>query len=134
MPSMQNIVLKDAADPVVNHTFTPMSLRNDLGSYVDKSGGSLKARPSITIGVRPATTRNQGHKVTMRLHLPHVTTPAEGECCVPGDAVIPFSSFEVVFMRHNVATDLDVNTLLSFLADAVQDSQFVLTAQGESLR
>lgn len=134
MPSMQQIVLKDAADPVVNHTFIPMSLRNDVGSYVDKSGGSLKTRPSISIGVRPATNRNQGHKVTMRLHLPHAPTPTEGDCCIPADAVIPFSSFEVTFLRHNVATDLDIDTLLSFLADAVLDSQFVAVAQGESLR
>lgn len=134
MPVMANIVLKDGATTPVNHTFNPMSLRNDLGTYVDKSGTTLKTRPSITIGVRPASSSNQGHKVTARITLPHVVTPEDGTCCIPADAVVPFSYVSIEFLRHNVASDQNVKDLLAFLADFVKDAQFTSTASGESLR
>lgn len=135
MPSMANIVLNDSTTPTpVAHTFKPMSLRNDIGSYMDSAGGSIKTRDVITIGVRPASSSNQGHKVTARLTLPHVITPGEGECCIPADAVIPFSYVNIEFLRHNVASDKDVADLLQFLADFVKNSQFVDSAKGESLR
>lgn len=135
MPSMANIVLNDSTSPTpVAHTFNPMSLRNDVGSYMDKSGGSIKTRANITIGVRPASSSNQGHKVTARLTLPHVITPAEGECCVLVDAVVPFSYVNIEFLHHNVASDKDISDLLAYLGQFVQDAQFVDTVKGESLR
>lgn len=134
MPVMQNIVLKDAATPPVNHTFNPMSLRNDLGTYVDKSGGAIKTRPAITISVRPASPGNQGHKVTVKLTLPHVVAAEDGTCCTPPGAAVPFSQVSIETLRNSVSSDADNATLLSFLADLVKDPQFVAVAGGESLR
>lgn len=135
MPVMQPIVLKDAQTPTpVSHSYDPMSLRNDLGTYVDKTGTNIRLRNTLTMSVRPATTSNQGHKVTVRLQQPLVTSPVDGECCTPQGAPIPHNQVVIEFLRNNTASDAQTNDLLAYLQDLVKDPQFVAVARGESLR
>lgn len=134
MPQMSNIVMNDAAAPAVSHTFKPMSLRNDLGTYQDSASGAVQTWPTITISVRPATSANSGHKTTLRVVTPHAVTDESGTCCVPRGTPLPFSQVTVEFIRSNQADAADVNDLLKYLQQIVLDNQFVLTAKGESLR
>lgn len=134
MPVMQAIVLDDAKTTPVAHSFDPMSLRNDLGTYSDRTGVAIQLRPSITISVRPANNGNQGHKVVLKLVYPHARTDSEGECCVPNGTPLPTSQFTVEFVRNKIATDADYNDLLGFLQQVVKDPQFTAVTSGESLR
>lgn len=134
MPTMTSIVLDDAQDPAVEHTFKPMSLRNDIGTYMDDSTGAVKTWPTITISTRAASTANQGHKVILKITQPLVPPTDDGSCCIPADAVVPTSLVTVEFMRNKVSSNLDAQTLLKWLQEVVLDSQFTSTALGESLR
>lgn len=134
MPVMQTIVLNDSQTVPVEHSFDPMSLRNDLGTYVDKDGNAINTRPSITISVRPGTKTNQGHKVVLKLVYPHAFNPSTGECCVPVGTSVPTSHFQIEFVRNNVAGEQDFNDLLAYLQQVVLNEQFTKTASGESLR
>lgn len=134
MPVMQSIVLDDAKTTPVEHSFDPMSLRNDLGMYSDRSGAAILSRPSITLSVRPSNGSNQGHKVVLKLVYPHALPNSEGECCVPPGTTLPTSQFTVEFVRNKIAPDADYEDLLKFLQQVVNDPQFTLTTSGESLR
>lgn len=134
MPVMQNIVLDDAADPVVSHTFKPMSLRNDIGTYMDDSTGTVQSWPTVTISTRAAAQSNQGHKTILKIVQPLVVPSEEGVCCTPPGTPIPTSTVTVEFMRNKVSPNLDANTLLKYLQEVVLDAQFTSTALGESLR
>lgn len=134
MPIMQAIVLDDAQSTPVSHTFKPMSLRNDIGSYADDSTGAVKTWPSITISVRPASQQNQGHKVILKITQPLNVEPEDGACCVPSGTPVPSNLVTVEFMRNSQSSALDAETLLEFLQQVVLDDQFTLTALGESLR
>lgn len=134
MPVMQTIVLNDAQSTPVEHSFDPMSLRNDLGTYTDKDGTAIMLRPSITISVRPGQKTNQGHKVVLKLVYPHARDPLTGECCVPAGTPVPTSHFQIEFVRNNISSDADFNDLLKYLQQIVLDTQFTQTAAGESLR
>lgn len=134
MPVMQTIVLDDAQTTPVEHSFDPMSLRNDLGTYTDKDGLAIQLRPSITISVRPGSKQNQGHKTVLKLVYPHAIDPLTGECCVPVGTPVPTSHFQIEFVRNNVSSEADFNNLLKFLQQVVNDTQFTATASGESLR
>lgn len=134
MPVMTSIVLDDAQSTPVEHSFDPMSLRNDLGLYSDRSGTAIQSRPSITISVRPSNGANQGHKTVLKLVYPHARPNSNGECCVPDGTPLPTSQFTVEFVRNKVAPDEDYDDLLKFLQQVVLDPQFTLTTSGESLR
>lgn len=134
MPVMTAIVLDDAATPPVSHTFKPMSLRNDIGTYMDDSSGAVKTWPSITISTRPASTANQGHKVIVKITQPLVVTQDDGTCCTPQGAPVPTSLVSIEFLRNSVSSAADANTLLKYLQELVLDPQFTATALGESLR
>lgn len=134
MPVMTNIVLNDAASPSVPHIFKPMSLRNDLGTYMDDSNGAVQIWPSITISTRPASAANQGHKTILKIVQPLVTPTEDGTCCTPQGAPVPTSTVTIEFMRNKTSGNLPAETLLKFLQEIVLDSQFTSTALGESLR
>lgn len=134
MPQMQNVVLKTDLPSLVTHTFKPMSLNNDIGSYMDDQGINLTNRQMLTISVRRSTAQNQGHKVVLKLTQPHVHQTSEGECCVPVGTIPPQSHFTVEIVRNKVASDDDIRNLIQQLQEAVADPQFTETAFGESLR
>lgn len=134
MPAMQNIVLDDAATPPVSHTFKPMSLRNDVGTYQDDSTGAVKTWPTITIGTRAASVSNQGHKTVVKIVQPLVVPAEEGTCCTPAGALIPSSIVTIEFLRNSVSSNAQAQDLLKFLQEIVLDGQFTATALGESLR
>lgn len=134
MPIMANIVLDDAQDPAVTHTFKPMSLRNDLGSYADSAVGAVKTWPTITISTRPASTANQGHKTIAKIVLPLAQEDDPSACCVPVGTPQPASIVSVEFLRHSTSSTIDAETLLAFLQQLVEDTQFTACALGESLR
>lgn len=133
MPTMQNIVLDDAATPAVPRTFKPMSLRNDVGTYQDDSSGRVSEWPTISIGTRPASKTNAGHKTTLKIVLPHPVDDSDGACCVDKNNVAS-SLVTVEFLRSSVATNDQINDLLKFLQQMVENGQFTATAKGESLR
>lgn len=134
MPQMASIVLSDAATPAVDHTFKPMSLKGDLGLYQDDSGGTVQTWPQITISTRPATSSNSGHKTVLRLTYPHAFPDDSGVCCTPRGTPLPYSQFQIEFIRSNSATADNFNDVLKFLQTVVSDAQFTKTAAGESLR
>lgn len=131
---MQAIVLDDAQETPVSHTFKPMSLRNDIGTYADSAEGAVKSWPTITISVRPSSTSNQGHKVILKITQPLTVDQENGACCVPAGTPVPSNLVTVEFMRNSQSSSLDAETLLEFLQQVVLDDQFTLTALGESLR
>lgn len=134
MPVMANIVLDDAKEPPVSHTFKPMSLRNDIGSYADNADGPVKTWPTLTISTRPASANNGGHKTVLKIVLPLVVDDDPSACCVPAGTPQPTSLVTVEFLRNSMSSNLDAETLLEFLQQAVLDSQFTSCALGESLR
>lgn len=134
MPQMANIVLADAQATPVDHTFKPMSLKGDIGLYNDDAVGTVQSWPSITISTRPATTSNSGHKTVLRLTYPHAVMDESGVCCTPRGTPLPYSQFQVEFIRSNAATAADFATVLKYLQQVVLDPQFTKTASGESLR
>lgn len=136
MPTMASIVLNDAQTTPVAHTFLPMSLRNDIGSYQDNASGTVVTWPTITISARPASSTNAGHKTTLKLVFPHapILDPSDPYCCVPQGSALPSSSFTVEITRSNAASAADFATVLKYLQEVVLDNQFTKTAAGESLR
>lgn len=135
MPSMQNIVLEDAAVPTPNEvTFKAMSLVNNVGAYQDDSDGPISLWPRITISVRPASSGNQGHKVIAKITLPIPREVEEGSCCVPNGTPQPQNIVTVEFLRSSQSSNTTAADTLAFLQGLVADAQFTQCALGESLR
>lgn len=129
---MQNIVLEDAAMPKVAHTFKPVSLIGQVGTYQDQVLNRVADWPVLTASTRAASKTNAGQKTIWKMVLPH-TVADEGGCCVDVNNP-PESHFTVEFVRNKLATNRNNDDLISYLQELVFDEQFLSTLRGESLR
>jgi len=135
MPTMAPIVVEDTTTPEpIEHTFLPMSLDGNIGTYQDSATGTVKSWPKITISVRPSTPANGGHKVILKMTLPVARVSEEGQCCVPIGTALPANLVTVEFLRSNDAQAKDAEDALAYLQQVVQDAQFTAVALGQSLR
>lgn len=133
MALMDNIVLDDATTPTpVSHTFKPMSNASNLSVWQDPAQTALIDRATISASVRPAAKDNGGHKVIWKITLPHPVT--DDGCCIPPGTQPPQSIATIEILHSKDATDAQFADLLAYLQGLVVDSQFVATANGESVR
>lgn len=134
MPVMADIVLTDAQTTPVDHTYSPMSLVNDVAKWSDDSSGTVQSWPAITGSTRLATATNSGHKTVFRLTFPRAFPDDTGVCCTPRGTPLPYDQITIETIRSNATQTADFNDVLAMLADFVTDAQFTKAASGESFR
>lgn len=132
MPSMSNIVLEDAS--AVDHTYSPIRLDGNLGTWRDRSPAVLYLMPTLTSDVRPAARGNGGHKTTSKLTLPFDPPAGSNDCCTPVDQARPANFWRVETMVSDRASETEVDDLIAFLISYVSSDAFKAVVKGESWR
>jgi hypothetical protein len=127
MPRMQNIVVS-TTPPV---TLVPQSLTNNVGVW-RQIVGAFVDRQWLTATIRPAAATNFGQKATFRLSKPHAVDVTDA-CCVDKTTPLPSSYVTVEFFRHNVATDDDIQLLISELQELVSNADVEAVFAGGGL-
>lgn len=131
MSTIANIVLKDGASTPAKHTFVPVGSTGNVTTYSEIAVNPYSDRPNITATIRPASASNEGHKTRWRLALPHPLSN-EGGCCVDTSNP-PVGWFTIETMVNKSLTADEINTLVAFLQNLVQETQFVETVKGQGL-
>lgn len=81
MPQIGNIVVNDSVP--VAHTFSPVSVIGQVANLADRAGGIPVGYSRLTLALREPTTAQGVYKVTAKLVIPTLETPATGTYPAP---------------------------------------------------
>lgn len=74
MPVLSTVVLSDAANPIVNHSFVPNSSTNGKTQWVNPMASTLRGREILTIELKKPSTPTGAQRVHVTLGSPVETT------------------------------------------------------------
>lgn len=96
MAQIANLVLADGQATPVNHTFSPIDVRDGVAKWADKVGGISVGFPVITYSVRQPTKAARSYKITRKITLPVLaqTSPSTSTGIQPA----PTKAYELI---HN---------------------------------
>lgn len=70
MTAIAAFVLPDAQATPVNHTFSPVTIINQMAKWADRSGGIAAGYPVVTHSLREPTKTSKSYKSQTKLVLP----------------------------------------------------------------
>lgn len=96
MAQIANLVLADGQATPVNHTFSPIDVRDGVAKWADKVGGISVGFPVITYSVRQPSKAARSYKITRKITLPVLaqTSPSTSTGIQPA----PTKAYELI---HN---------------------------------
>lgn len=113
MPALQTTVLKDRATTPVDHTFTPESVKDGVGSVIETSGVPIgNSRLSVSSRKLPSGK----YKAEVRLAVPTVATETINGVANP--KILREAYASATFTFDQSSTEAERNNVVGMFADA----------------
>lgn len=131
MSAIAAIVLPDAAATPVNHTFSPVTIVNEVAKWADRSGGISVGFPVITHSLRQPNKTSRSYKAQIKLVLPvlEITSPSTGTGIQPA----PTKGYDLVanleFVMPERSTLQQRKDLLKFVQGLLSSVPIVATIE-----
>lgn len=131
MPAIGNLTINDGVPAA--HTFNPVNIKNDVASFVDRSGGIAIGFPQVTASLRMPSGKSRVYRAKYKVVLPilEVTAPSTASGIQPAPTVayeLPFHGEFVIPERATLANRKDI---LAYAKNFMATS--VVTAMIENL-
>lgn len=126
MPQLAPRVLKNAMN--ADQTYDVSTFVGNKTTFVNVAAGRFSEQSVLTETTRPSAAKNDGHKLSASLALPHPVVDQDG-CCVNKDAT-PSSFFSINTLASKFATDAQKDDLVALIRSYVQTSEFAALVKG----
>lgn len=126
MPQLAPRVLNNGTENVTYDISTSAGLETVFVAAADRFSESSTLKETT----RPTSTKNDGHKVTVALALPHALGDQDG-CCVNKDAP-PVSYFNLNTLASKFATPEQRDELVALIRSYVNTTAFASLVKGGS--
>lgn len=126
MTTFADLTINDGQATPVAQTFKTESAENTLCKwYVDAT--TYEGRKRLTIGRRLGSSQNPNYKSTLRVQVPHLTTPTDGSA--PSVDYTALLSLDVVIPGN--ALDEDIADAWAFFVNALANSDVKAAILGD---
>lgn len=123
MPQLTAVVLKDRANPVVSHTFSPVEIKDGRVGILEKSSGVPLGNYRLGISRRKTGSRN---RVTLTLQVPVVATETVNGVSNPVLIRTSYATLNLSF--DNKSTLQERKDTVAMLESALASSQSMIDA------
>lgn len=130
MTAIAAFILPDAQATPVNHTFSPVTIINQMAKWADRSGGIAAGYPVVTHSLRDPTKSSKAYKAQTKIVLPvmEIVPPSTNlskvkEILINVEFVIPESC--TLQQRKDALKYLQGLTAAAFFVTCVQDLESV---------
>lgn len=135
MPAFAALTLADGAATPVNHTFSPVNVRDGIAKWADRSGGIPVGYPTITASLKEPTNKvgSKNYRETIKVVFPVLeqTSPSTATGIQPA----PTKAFDLIanieFVMPERATTQNRKDILAFVKNLLANS--VATAAVQDL-
>lgn len=126
MGTIANIVLADGQSTPVNHTFSPVHVRDGVAYYADRVSGIQVGYPTIKTQLTDPTGKARLNKVMVKIDLPVLeqTAPSTSSGIQPAPMKAYSLAADLVVMLPERSTLAERRDLLAFLRGLVAGSVF----------
>ena len=121
MPQLQNLVLADRETTPVNHTFTPLEIKDGVGTVVESTGVPI-GNNSYSVSLRK--TPQGRYKAALKGQFPIVQTQTVNGVSTP--VVVRASYVDVTFSFDGSSTEQERKNVVGMMADSLASGK-VLT-------
>lgn len=118
MPQLQNLVLTDRAATPVNHTFTPLDIKDGIGAVVETTGVPI-GNNKFTIGL--SKTAGGKYRATANLTVPIVVNETVNGVSRPAIARTGYAKVEFTFDESS--SEQERKDLVGMLASSLDASK-----------